>query len=337
VTPSPFAESPAPGVLFAPPVAESPAMRELLSTLEEVAPTPTTVLLLGLPGSGRSRLARYLHRRSGRSGRCLEIRCNGDGEALLAGIGSAVASAEDGTVILREVARLPGPVQGLLVRALEARPTDPARAARVVATAEPALAARAAAGAFRSDLFYRLNVFPLSVPSLKDRPEDLPGLAASILKEARVGAPGRSLADDALVALRTQLPASVADLALLLGGVREGTPGVIRAADFSRSGLDPVPPRFPAGLPLDLSQLERLAIEEALRRARGNRTHAARMLHIGLRTLRNKLRDWRAAGEEVPPPPRARQEPPASREPGADPTAGILARAWARRSQGRPA
>jgi hypothetical protein len=101
----------------------------------------------------------------------------------------------------------------------------------------------------------------------------------------------------------------------------------------------PRPPRapFPAELPLDLGQLERLAIEEALRRAGGNRTQAARLLRIGLRTLRNKLRAWREAGEEVPPSPHARPDLPAPAGPGADVTAAILARAWARRSQERQA
>jgi hypothetical protein len=92
-------------------------------------------------------------------------------------------------------------------------------------------------------------------------------------------------------------------------------------------------PAFPPSLPLDLARLERLAIEEALRRVKGNRTQAAKLLNIGLRTLRNKLRAWRDAGEEVPAAPRARPDQPAPLRPGVSETAAILARRWARRSQ----
>jgi DNA-binding NtrC family response regulator len=318
------------------PIAASPAMIRLLRALEDVAPTPTTVLLLGEPGSGRGRLARFLHLRSGRAGPCLEIRCQGGPESFPA-LGPAIASAAGGTVILREVGALAAPAQAFLVRALGDRPADPARAARLIATAGPDLGARAMAGSFRSDLFYRLNVFPAEVPALPERLEDLAGLTASILAERTdAGAPRRTLSPGALDALRGRPPASVRELAELLDRLRpEG--GEICAAELVGRHAVRMTAPFPEALPLDLSALERLAIEEALRRARGNRTQAARLLHIGLRTLRNKLRAWRAAGEEVPPPPGARQEPPVSAGPGADQTAAILARGWARRSQERSA
>lgn len=320
------------------PVAESPAMREALRAVQEVAPTPTTVLLLGPPGSGRSRLARHLHALSGRTGPCVTLRCQADDRALGA-LRAALVEAAGGTLILREVDALRGPAQAVLARALQDRPEDP-QAPRIVATAAPDLPARAAAGAFRSELFYRLNVFPVTVPPLAERAEDLAGLAASILREdAGPADPLPALAGDALPALIAHpFPQGVAELARLLRQARRPGAPVITADDL----LGPRPaipsPTFPEALPLDLAQLERLAIEEALRRAGGNRTQAAKLLRIGLRTLRNKLRAWREAGEEVPPSPHAaRQDGPAARGPGAGVTAAILAHPWARPSQERTA
>ena len=316
-----------------PPVAESPAMREVLRTLDEVASTPTTVLLLGPRSSGRARLGRYLHARSGRSGPCLEVRCASPGGPSDPALQATLAASAGGTLLLREVGDLPGEAQGRLARALQDRDDGP-RGVRVISTATPDLAARVAAGGFRSDLFYRLDVFPVAVPPLCERPEDLAGIAASLLAEeaqARGTAP-RALSEGALEALRSlPLPGNLAELAALLRKAAQREGPALRAADLL--GEEAASAAFPEDLPLDLDRLERLAILEALRRAGGNRTQAARLLHIGLRTLRNKLRAWREAGEEVIASPRARPELPAHPGPGAAETAAILARAWARRSQ----
>jgi DNA-binding NtrC family response regulator len=321
------------------PVAESPVMREVLRTLEEVAPTPTTVLLLGAPATGRSRLGRFLHARSGRQGPCLELRCQAAAEAAPAALRGAVAASAGGTLLLREVGALPVESQAVLARALQDRQLDGEGSVRVVSTATPDLAARAAARAFRSDLFYRLDVFPIAVPALCERPEDLPGLAASILAEDAElrGVAPRTLSPGALDALRAHpCPGNVDELRELLRRGTRCAGGTLSAADlFGAAASDTAD--FPEELPLDLALLERLAILEALRRVRGNRTQAARLLHIGLRTLRNKLRAWREAGEEVIASPRARPELPAPAGPGAAETAAILARSWARRSQERSA
>lgn len=312
-----------------PPIAESPAMRELLRSLHEVAPTPTTVLLLGPRGSGRGRLARFLHLCSGRAGPCVEVRCGGPADLIAASIRPAFWAAAGGTVLLREVGALPEPAQVALVRALQDRDPAAPDEPRVVATAEPSLGPRAVEGLFRSELFYRLNVFPLSVPGLKERALDLAGLARSILSEKAAGEPPRTICEEELADIGTRAH-TVADLVglLCLAPLPEAE------ARPSSQEEKAVRPAFPGELPLDLEQLERLAIGEALRRAGGNRTQAARLLHIGLRTLRNKLRSWREAGEEVPPSPHAaRQDLPALRGPGATETAAILARSWARRSQ----
>lgn len=322
------------------PVAESDLMQEVLHALQEVAPTPTTVLLLGERGTGRARLARLIHARSGRKGPCREIPC--DAPARLAAWlrGDALSATTDGTVILREVGALPSGAQAQLVRALQARDAEGGLLDRIVAIAGADLPARVAAGAFRSDLYYRLDVFTIAVPPLRDRSEDLALLASGLLAEAALamGRPTPTLSVGALSALRAQpLPGNLPVLAGLLRHALQQAPGaVLEAADlFGADGPDRT--AFPEELPLDLGALERLAIGEALRRVSGNRTQAARLLNIGLRTLRNKLRTWREAGEEVPVSARTRPTAPAAEGPGAEQTAAILARSWARRSQeGRP-
>jgi two-component system response regulator FlrC len=321
------------------PVAESAAMRDALHALEEVAQTPTTVLLLGAPGSGRGYLARHLHHLSGRAGPCVELRCQALGDRGMGALRPALTQAAGGTLILRDVDALRGPAQAILARALQDR-ADDELAPRIVATAGPELPARAAAGAFRSELFYRLNVFPVTVPALAERPEDLGGLAASLLRQGAGPAdPLPALAPEALAALRArELPEGLPELARLLRQARRPGAPVITLDDLFGQRPPAPRPSFPDAFPLHLGQLERLAIEEALRRAGGNRTQAARLLHIGLRTLRNKLRAWREAGEEVLPSPHAaRQDQPARHGPGAEETAAILARAWARGSQRRSA
>jgi DNA-binding NtrC family response regulator len=127
------------------------------------------------------------------------------------------------------------------------------------------------------------------------------------------------------------LPGNVPELRdLIRRGVARSQGGAVQpGALFDEPAVAPV---FPSALPVDLVELERLAIGEALRRVNGNRTQAARLLNIGLRTLRNELRAWHDAGEEVPPSLELRPDRPAAARPGASATA-LLARSWARRSQ----
>ena len=331
IVPSPTDVSPDPM-----PIAESAPMREAVRAALEVAPTPVSVLLLGEAGTGRSRLARLLHLRSGRRGACIEVRC-GPGQAPAAPPAELLAAAAGGTLVLHDVDALSPPGQAILLRTLQERDPHGAGAARVIATDCADLPERAAAGAYRSDLFYRLNVFPISVPALRDRAEDLLPLATDLLVEAAAaaGRPTLVLSRAATAALQGRaLPGNVPELRdVIRRAVARSRGGAIEAADLFEELSAAAPATFPAFLPLDLVELERIAIAEALRRVNGNRTQAARILNIGLRTLRNKLRAWRDAGEEVPPSPHGRQDAPASPRPGAGETAAILARSWARRSQ----
>ena len=322
---------------FAPePVAESPAMREALLAVDDVADTPTTVLLLGESGAGKEVLARRLHARSSRAagawvavncaalpGELLESELFGHERGAFTGAGERRAGrfeqAAGGTLLLDEISELPLPLQAKLLRVLQEREIDRVGGhrpvpvdVRVIATTNLDLAASVRAGRFRSDLYYRLNVYPVTVPPLRDRPEDVLPLARRLVAEAAeaLGREAPELSGGAEAALLDHAwPGNVRELRNVVerAVVRCRGGGAVEPLHLGLSLLA-VPPRprqgagaLPAELPLDLAALERLAIEEALRRVNGNRTHAARLLGIGLRTLRNKLRAWREAGAPCGP------------------------------------
>ncbi len=345
---------PAPG-----PVAESPGMREVLEAAEDVAPTPTTVLLLGESGTGKELVARHLHARSGRPGPWVAVNCAalpaelleselfGHERGAFTGAVERRAGrfelAHRGTLLLDEVSELPFPLQAKLLRVLQEREVDRVGGqrpvpvdVRVVATTNRDLPEMVRRGLFRSDLYFRLNVFPIVLPPLRERPEDVAPLAAALLAEAG-RALGRSpppLSAAALEALRRHpFPGNVRELRNLLERALVLSRGA--AVEPHHLRLEPAAAAVagaPADLPLDLAALERIAIAEALRRVNGNRTHAARLLGIGLRTLRNKLRAAREAGApfDTADPAGGQFRPGAA---PADPApAALLARA--RNSQG---
>jgi two-component system response regulator FlrC len=318
------------------PVAVSAGMREVLAAAEDVAATPTTVLLLGESGTGKEVLARFIHRHSPRAdGPWVAVNCAALPSEILeselfghergAFTGAAerrvgrVEQADKGTLLLDEISEMPLLLQAKLLRVLQEREVDRVGGhrpisvdVRVIATSNRDMEEMVRAGQFRADLYYRLNVFPLSLPPLRERREDIPTLAAFLLCEAAaaLGRPAPTLSDAALAALLTyRFPGNIRELGNLLERalVRCKSP----ILDEIHLGIAPKGPRLvapppdatdasslPAGMSLDLGELERLAIAEALRRVGGNRTHAARLLGIGLRTLRNKLNGGR--GTENP-------------------------------------
>jgi two-component system response regulator FlrC len=325
---------------LAEPVACSVAMREVLAAADDVAETPTTVLLLGESGTGKEVLARYVHQRSSRAaGPWVAVNCAalppdlleselfGHERGAFTGAAERRAGrfelASGGTLLLDEVSELPLGLQAKLLRALQEREIDRIGGqrpvpvdVRVIAASNRDLAGMVARGQFRSDLYYRLNVFPIVVPPLRDRPEDLPALAAGVLAEAaaELGRPAPALDPDALSLLAAHdFPGNVRELRNLLQRALVRCRGPVLGPEQIRPGVPravaPLPgdAALPPGLPLDLGELERIAIREALRRVNGNRTHAARLLGIGLRTLRNKLRAWRT--EEILSPADAAGRP----------------------------
>ena len=346
------------------PIARSAAMRELLEAAADVAPTRTTVLLLGESGTGKEVLARWLHRNSPRAGapwvavNCaalpadlLESELFGHERGSFTGAGERrvgrVEQADGGTILLDEISEMPLALQAKLLRVLQEREVDRVGGTRpipvdvrVIATTNRDLAKMVQEGAFRQDLYYRLDVFPLSLPPLRERREDLPMLAEALL-ERLAAAHGRAapvLDLSAVRALSTaKLPGNVRELGNLLeralvrcrggvisaaalgeleqvGGLTAAAPVAVPAAGNlaadvtiaapvrqesddraggSSENWQPEGAPYPQGLPLELAALETLAIAEALRRTGGNRTRAAQLLGIGLRTLRSRLNDSR--------------------------------------------
>ncbi len=304
-------------------VGRSPAMREITRLVRKLARSrASTVLLLGETGVGKGELARALHFESAVGERpFVTISCASIPEALLESelfghekgaftdanrrkIG-LLELADGGTAFLDEVGDLPLPLQGKLLRFLEdrvIRPVGSTRERRVdvrlVAAASRDLERDAAEGRFRADLLFRLKVVPIVVPPLRERLEDLPLLVEALL--ARLGETHRHR-------LRGVSPAAMRCLEAYSwpGNVRELRGVLERAAVLAEGPLlvpEDLPPeiqeaccRAPEGgsgvftLPpggIVFEEVERNLITQALRRARGNQTRAARLLGL----TRNQLR-----------------------------------------------
>jgi DNA-binding NtrC family response regulator len=265
-------------------VAASLPMRELLGAALDVAPTPTTVLITGESGTGKELLARFIHAASPRAALPFTLVPSVTFEAdALAG-----ALQHGGTVVIDELGALGLEAQAKLLALLE----QP-HLSRLLATSNRPLAGLVDRGTLRSDLFYRIDVYPLHVPALRERREDIAQLADKLLTRIAAGlvrTPLR-LTGAALASLESyDWPGNVRELANVLerSAIRARGP-LLDTVDLPIDPQRNSPSPFPDQLPLDLEQLERLAIGEALRRTGGNRTHAARLLNIGLRTLRQKL------------------------------------------------
>jgi two-component system, response regulator FlrC len=343
-----------------PPIGGTQAMQDVLSAVEDVSRANTTVLLLGESGTGKEVFARYIHALSPRStGPWVAVNCAALPAELLESelfghekgsfTGAAdrrigrIEQADRGTLLLDEISEMPLALQVKLLRVLQERELDRVGGARpipidvrVIATSNRDLAGMVARGEFRADLYYRLSVFPVCLPPLRDRRDDIPALAATLTEEisTRLGRPAPILAPDALAALLGyDFPGNVRELANVLERVLvrchgETVPGGTVSAALAAVGLSSIHPKIgePApeaprdngrgqqsdtsgspesdqmddAWPLALADLERMAILEALRRVHGNRTHAARLLGISLRTLRNKIRSLRLSGVLTP-------------------------------------
>ncbi len=310
-------------------VAVDPRMREVVEQIARVAPTRATVLLAGETGTGKEVLAREIHGRSARAGRpFVRVNCAALSESLFeselfgherGSFTGAVRTtrglfqmADKGTLLLDEVSEIPPALQAKLLRALQEREirrvggdADIAVDVRIVATTNRDLAAEVAAGRFRADLYHRLDVVRIDVPPLRERPGDLDPLVASILerraREHELPRPEITPAARRALAAHSW-PGNVRELENVLERALLLFPGA--ALEPAALRLEIVAPKAgPAGLPAaaTLREVERFWILRALERTNGNRTRAARALGISIRTLRNKLHEYRGEGTEVTP------------------------------------
>jgi two-component system response regulator FlrC len=242
----------------------SPTMAQVLELMREVAASDTTVLVTGETGTGKEVLARQLHQLSHRArGPFIAVNCGalpsqlieselfGHERGAFSGaldrrIGHFEA-AQGGTLLLDEVSEIPLPLQTRLLRVLQEREVQRIGASRVVpldvrivATTNRDLRAMVERGELRKDLFYRLNVFPLALPPLRDRKEDLPDLARAILERLARGRTGRR--DASARSLRAGYVLSIDALEALVrhdfpGNVRELANLLERATILSRDGI----------------------------------------------------------------------------------------------------
>jgi len=300
-----------------PVVGDSPATRAAVELARKVAATDSTVLLRGESGTGKDLFARTIHALSRRSGGpWVKVNCGALPEALLeselfghekGAFTGAVRQkpgrfedAHGGTLFLDEIGELPPSLQVKLLQAIEEKTftrvggNKPITVdARILAATNRALEDMVKARTFREDLFFRLNVFPITLPPLRDRPGDVPRLAEYVLR--RHGAPSDKLTPAAARALEGYaFPGNVRELehtierALILAGADPVTPEHLSFAQpESRTTASWVPHIPPEGLSLEA--LERELILQALERAAGNKSAAARLLGLTRRTLYSRM------------------------------------------------
>ena len=315
-------------------VGTSDAMRQVFALASKVAATDATVLITGESGTGKDLLARAIHTHSPRGDMAfLKINCGAVPETLLeselfghekgAFTGAHRANpgmfetANGGTVFLDEIGELPAGTQVKLLQVLQDKSfmrlggnKTTTVDVRIVAATNRNLEKAMKEGAFREDLYYRLNVFPIHMPALRDRPEDIPLLIEVVLK--RHGHSPAKISPAATLLLSSyRFPGNVRELenllerAVILAGDRQITPEhfpAVPAADAGPAGETGgrgETPRTWAGsvkdissdgrTAMNLSELERGMILKALKKAAGNKSQAARMLGVTRRALYSKM------------------------------------------------
>jgi transcriptional regulator with PAS, ATPase and Fis domain len=299
-------------------IAGSQAMQDVLELAGRVAPLDTTVLVYGESGTGKEFIVRLIHDQSPRAaGPFVSINCAALTETLLESElfghvrGAFTGAVRDkaglfevagnGTLFLDEIGEVAPTVQAKLLRALQEREIRRVGGernitieARVVAATNRDLRAAVEAGTFREDLYFRLGAFVITVPPLRDRREDIPALAHDFLQRAaaRTKKDVQAISAEAMTALMTyHWP----------GNVRELQHAIERAVIVSRGAsikVRELPPevtqqsRGRAADTLDLQSNERVMIERALERYRGNRRQAAEALKISTVTLWRKMKQY---------------------------------------------
>ncbi len=294
-------------------VGRSVVMRRLHTALSRAADTDATVLIEGPRGAGKSLAARVVHCKSRRSDRTLEIIECGQQDAD--SLARAWASAQGTTMVLEDIDRLPPAAQSVLVRHLKERSTShPGSAPRLISTTAAHLPELVARGTFREDLYYRLHAFPIVVPALRERPEDVLMIAAAILDAAALpsGRPHAGFTPSALVLLESmswpgnvaQLESTVRRAQVLAGGSAvdrdhllaappqvpmpaAGTGGsTTRRSEDGEASIDEDSIR-----PFD--EEEQTILSRALRATKGNVRRAAQLLGIGRATLYRKIQQYK--------------------------------------------
>jgi DNA-binding NtrC family response regulator len=294
-------------------VGRSPVMRRLQAVMSRAADCDATILVEGPPGAGKSLAARIVHCKSRRSSKGLLVV---DCAALDAdGISTSLDDARGTTLVLENIERLPTAAQSVLVRHLKDRSSGRGDTMpRLIATTSAHLPELVARGAFREDLYYRINAFPMVMPALRERTEDIAAIAEAILS-AGAAQNGRSHAGFTPAALMLleamSWPGNVAQLEnvvkraqALAGGLaidrdhlmtQTATPGLTTShpatASSSRGADGEMEVPEAAIRPFEVE--EQALLTRALRATKGNVRRAAQLLGIGRATLYRKIQQYK--------------------------------------------
>ena len=308
----------------------SPAMREIYSLVEQIAPSSASVLITGDSGTGKELVARTIHQLSPRKDRpFVGINCSAIPESLMEselfghekGAFTGAASrrpgcfelAEGGTLLLDEISEMPAMLQAKLLRVIEERKVRRLGSQKEIDIDVRILAATnqdpheaIAKGTLREDLLYRLNVFRIHLPALKDRKEDLPLLAQYLVTKLaeKHSRPARFLHPAAIEALQFHAwPGNVRELR----NVIERAVIICSGEEIERHHFAPYPIdqrersrnedtiTFPVGTPIE--EVERQMIIRTLKKTKNNKTRAAELLGISLKTIHNKLNLYSERGQ----------------------------------------
>lgn len=298
-----------------------PRMRKIFEVAESVAVSRASVLITGESGTGKELIARFIHAKSPRAARrFVALNCAAVPEGLLeselfgyergAFTGAEQRKigkfelAHESTFLLDEISEMSLPLQAKLLRVLQESEverlggTAPVKVnVRMVATTNRSLEKMVKAGEFREDLYYRLNVIPLQVPSLRSRPLDIENLSQYFADTSCVtnGLPKVTISDAGLRKLIAyRWPGNVRELqnvierSVLLAGAQNLEPEKILLPEEENQATEH---SFSPGM--TVTEAERLLIMKTLEFTGQNRTRAAEMLGISIRTLRNKLNEYR--------------------------------------------
>ena len=293
-------------------------MKDVWSEIQHVAKTDATILLQGESGTGKSLVAKAIHHLSGRKGPFVELNCAAIPETLIeselfghekgAFTGAIKAKrgkfelAQNGTIFLDEIGEMPLSAQAKFLRILQERTfervggtTTLNTSARIIAATNQDLMAGIREKRFREDLYYRLNVFPITLPPLRKRLEAIQVLTNYLVRSisTRVGKKVSEISDDTLKQIKSyEWP----------GNVRELHNVIERAIILSRDSRLTLPPLTTSLIEITpesatkrlrtIRDLEKEAIEATIRETDGNRRKAAKILGISIRTLQYKLKEY---------------------------------------------
>ncbi len=301
-------------------IGSGPAMRRVVQLIEKVAPTDATVLIRGRSGTGKELVARALHRNSSRRDQpMVTINCAALQENLLESElfghekGSFTGAqqmkpglievAEGGTLFIDEVAEMAPSLQAKLLRVLEdghyrrvGSVKECHANVRVVAATNKPLEEEQEAGRFREDLFFRLNVFSIELPTLRERRQDIPALVEHFLTSRQLGKVRFKIDPEAMRAfMNYDWPGNIRELANVLERAQIlAEDNLITPDDLPEKMLaSPALAETSAADPLNLHETERRSVWAALEQAKGNKVLAAKVLGISRRSLYRLIEKYR--------------------------------------------